>query len=161
MPLVSGDNKLYAIILGSLPYSFEPFISALNTTSSVLGMILSPDDLMQAFTNENERRNLGKSSKWDENTENVAFSMNEGNGWKGNGEKGKCYNCGKPGHRKNNCWEEGGRKEDQKPNWLKEREKWRKEKQEGRKKEEEKLPSRSHRRRQRADIIFGRRNEPQ
>jgi len=64
--------------------------------------------------------------------------MNEGNGWKGNGQKGNCYNCGKPGHRKDDCWVEGGGKEDQKPNWLKEKEKWRKEKQEGRKKEEEK-----------------------
>ncbi len=121
-----GDDELYAIILGSLPYSFEPFIwiiSALNATSSVLGMILSPNDLMQAFTDEYEHRNLGKSSKRDENTENVAFSTNEGNGWKGNGEKGKCYNCGKPGHRKDNCWEEDSGKEDQKPNWLKEREK--------------------------------------
>jgi hypothetical protein len=133
-----GDDELYAIILGSLPYSFEPFISALNATSSVLGTILSPNDLMQAFTDEYERRNLGKLSKREESTENVAFSTNEGNRWKGNGQKGNCYNCGKPGHRKDDCWEEGGGKEDQKPNWLKEKEKWWKEKQEGRKKEEEK-----------------------
>jgi hypothetical protein len=66
----------------------------------------------------------------------MAFSTNEGNGWKGNGEKEKCYNCGKPGHQKDDCWKEGGGKKAQKPNWLKEREKWRKEKQEGRKKEE-------------------------
>ena len=103
-----GDDELYTIILGSLPYSFEPFISALNATSSVLGTILSPDDLMQAFTDEYERRNLGKSSNREESTENVAFSTNEGNGWKGNGQKGNCYNCGKPGHQK-----DGGGKEDQ------------------------------------------------
>ena len=114
-----GDDKLYAIILGSLPYSFKPFISALNATLSVLGTILSPDDLMQAFTDEYDRRNLGKSSKQDENAENMAFSTNKGNGWKGNGQKGNCYNCGKPGHRKDDCWEEGSGKEDQKPNWLK------------------------------------------
>jgi len=93
---------------------------------------------MQAFTDEYERRNLGKLSKREESTESMAFSTNEGNGWKGNGQKGNCYNCGKPGHWKDDCWEEGGGKEDQKPNWLKEKEKRRKEKKEGSGKEEEK-----------------------
>ena len=40
------DDEFYAIILGSLPSSFEPFISALNATSSVLGTVLSPDELL-------------------------------------------------------------------------------------------------------------------
>jgi hypothetical protein len=124
-----GDDEFYAIILGSLPYSFEPFISALNATSSVLGTVLSPDELMQAFTDEYDRRNLGKSSKKVE--ENVAFSTEEGNGRKGNGQRGKCYNCGKPGHRKDDCWAEGGGKEDQKPDWLKAKEKWQKEREGG------------------------------
>ncbi len=100
-----GDDEFYAIILGSLPYSFEPFISALNAMSSVLGTVLSPDELMQALTDEYDCRTLGKSSKKEE--ENAAFSIEEGNGQK----KGNCYNCGKPGHRKDDCWEEGGGKE--------------------------------------------------
>ena len=81
-----------------------------------------------ALTDEYDRRNLGKSSKKDE--ENAAFSTEEGNGRKGNGQRGKCYNCGKPGHRKDDCWAEGGRKEGQKPNWLKEKERWQREKEE-------------------------------
>jgi len=119
------DDEFYAIILGLLPSSFEPFISALNATSSVLGTVLSPDELMQAFSDEYDRRNIGKSSKKEE--ENAAFSTEEGNGRKGNNRKGKCYNCRKPGHRKEDCWEEGSGKADQKPNWLKEKERWQKE----------------------------------
>ena len=129
-----GEDELYAIILGSLTYSFEPFISALNATSAVLGTILSPNDLMQAFTDEYDRRNLGKVSKKDEN---VAFSADDG-GKGRNFKRGNCYNCDKPGHRKDDCWEEGGGKEGQKPNWLKEKEKWRKEKEDGNGKEKEK-----------------------
>jgi len=72
------SSTIYAIILGSLPSSFEPFISALNATSSVLGTVLSPDELMQAFSDEYDRQNLGRSSKKEE--ENVAFSTEEGNG---------------------------------------------------------------------------------
>ena len=49
------DNEFYTIILGSLPSSFEPFISTLNATSSVLGTVLSPNELMQAFTDEHNR----------------------------------------------------------------------------------------------------------
>jgi len=110
-----GEDEFYAIILGSLPSSYEPFISALNATSSVVGNVLSPDELMQAFTDEFERRNLGKSTKREEN---VAFSAAEGSKQRGKPRfKGTCFNCNKPGHRKEDCWEEGGGKEGQKPNF--------------------------------------------
>ena len=33
--------------------------------------------------------------------------------------KGDCYNCGKPGHRKIDCWAKGGGKESQRPNFPK------------------------------------------
>ena len=111
------DDEFYATILGSLPSSFEPFISALNATPSVLGTVLSPDELMQAFTDEYDCRSFGKTPKRDEN---AAFSAAEGSGRKGNPKgkkKGKCNNCGKPGHWARDYWEEGGGKEGQKPNF--------------------------------------------
>jgi hypothetical protein len=109
-----GEDELYAIILGSLPSSYEPFVAAMNATSSVLGTFMSTDDLMQALTDEYDRRNLGRSSKKEEN---AAFSAATGErGSKKQKRPGKCNNCGKPGHWARDCWEEGGGKEGQKSN---------------------------------------------
>ena len=60
-----GDDEFYAIILGSLSSSYEPFISALNATSSIVGTVLSPDELIQAITDEYNHQNLAKGSKKD------------------------------------------------------------------------------------------------
>jgi hypothetical protein len=46
------DTDFYAIIMGSLPSSYDPYLSALNATSSVLGAHLSSDDLMLSITEE-------------------------------------------------------------------------------------------------------------
>ena len=41
--------------MGSLPTSYDQYLSALNATSSVLGKQLSADDLMLTITEEFER----------------------------------------------------------------------------------------------------------
>jgi hypothetical protein len=111
-----SDDDFYAIVIGSLPPSYDPFISALNATSSVLGTFLTPDDLMQTITDEYDRRTLGKTIKKEEN---VAFQASDegGSGEKGKGRKSdlKCFNCGKRGHKKVDCWAEGGGKAGQGP----------------------------------------------
>ena len=105
------DNDFYAIIIGSLPPSYDAYISALNATSSVIGTYLSPDDLMHTITDEHDRRSLGKSSKKEEN---AAFHAGGGKGKK-TPFSGKCFNCGKKGHKKPDCWAEGGGKAGQGP----------------------------------------------
>ena len=45
-------NDFYAIKLGSLPSSYDPYISTVNATSSVLGSTLPADDLMLTITKE-------------------------------------------------------------------------------------------------------------
>lgn len=115
-----SENDFYAIILGSLPSSYDPYISAVNATSSVLGKTLSADDLMLTITEEYERRNLkNKNGKKDENV--ALYSNDSGKDQKGGSSSKKknpnveCFNCKKKGHYKSDCWAEGGGKEGQGP----------------------------------------------
>jgi len=61
------DDDFYAIVIGSLPPSYDPFISAINATSSVIGNFMSPDEAMKAITDEYDRRVIGRRSKKEEN----------------------------------------------------------------------------------------------
>jgi hypothetical protein len=47
-----GEQDFSAIILGSLPRSYDQFISAVTTTASVLKQELNPKDLMQTIIDE-------------------------------------------------------------------------------------------------------------
>jgi hypothetical protein len=112
------ENDFYSIIMGSLPPSYDPYLSALNATSSVLGTHLSAEDLMLSITEEYERRAL--KSKNGKKDDNAAYSADASSskGQKGNShqkKRGECHNCGKKGHWSRDCWEEGGGKEGQGP----------------------------------------------
>src|SRR5271170_7225624 len=97
-----SENDFYAIILGSLPSSYDPYISAINATSSVLGKTISSDDLILTITEEYKRRNLkNKNGKKDENV--ALYSNDAKKGQKGGSNSKKnveCYNCKKKGHYK-------------------------------------------------------------
>jgi Reverse transcriptase (RNA-dependent DNA polymerase)/gag-polypeptide of LTR copia-type len=121
------ENDFYAIIMGSLPSSYDPYLSALNATSSVLGTHLSPDDLMLSIIEEYERRAL--KSKGKQKDENAAFYSNDAEkGQKGSSNpkrNGDCHNCGKKGHWTRDCYAEGGGKEGQGPKQKSKKGKWR------------------------------------
>ena len=108
-----ADDDFYAIIISSLPASYDPYISALNATSSVMGKYMSSDDLLLSVTEEYDRRVLGRGGKKEEN---AAFTASESGGSRGAGKQfsgSKCFNCNRRGHKKADCWAKGGGKEGQ------------------------------------------------
>ena len=130
-----SDVDFYSIIMGSLPASYDQYLSALNATSSVLGKQLSADDLMLTITEEFERRGLKTKGKSKE--DNVAFHADDSKKDKkgGSKRKGDCHNCGKKGHWTRDCYAEGGGKEGQGPKQKEKKDKEKGDKDKGKKKE--------------------------
>ncbi|PPQ72520.1 hypothetical protein CVT25_004305 [Psilocybe cyanescens] len=121
-----SDDDFYAIVMGSLPSSYDPYISTVNATSSVLSTTLTAENLMHTVTEEFDRRSLG--SKGAKREENAAFFSNDSAQGSGSGGRGRrfgagsssrknveCYNCKKKGHFKSECWAEGSGKASQGP----------------------------------------------
>ena len=46
------EDNFYTIVIGSLPQSYDPYVSALGAMSSILRTFLFPDNLMHTITNE-------------------------------------------------------------------------------------------------------------
>ena len=132
-----NDSEFYAIVMGSLPPSYNHFVSVIDATfrttisthlaisistgsTDYIPPSLSPDNLIQSVTDEYERRLLHqKAGKKD--AENVAFYSNDSSkGNKGSSSSKpllevECFNCHKFGHYKSDCWAKGGPKEGQRP----------------------------------------------
>ncbi|KAI0349160.1 hypothetical protein OH77DRAFT_1375768, partial [Trametes cingulata] len=72
-----SDDDFFAIIMGSTPASYEPYLSAISATSRVSGNVLSPDELMEALTEEYERRALRAKSAKRSDSNDVAMSAND------------------------------------------------------------------------------------
>ena len=111
------ENNFYAIIMGSLPSFFDPYISVLNTISSVMEKHLSADDLMLLITEEYKCHTL--KTKGGKKDDNAAFYSSDAGKSKDGGSNSKkdkeCHNCHKKGHFKADCWRKGGGKEGQGP----------------------------------------------
>lgn len=75
-----GDENFVAIVLGSLPATFETYLSALTGVATLLGKTLDPDTVLQGISDEADRKsvrpmgkgeneaafygNSGKKSRW-------------------------------------------------------------------------------------------------
>ena len=99
------DADFTAIILGSLPLSYDIYLSAIAGSASITSTTLTPDQLTKAITDEYDRRlssNCLTKGKKDDRT--VAFTAAGGPSKKGGkSKKGTCHNCRKKGHWKKEC----------------------------------------------------------
>jgi hypothetical protein len=93
-----NDEDFGAMLLGSLPQSYDSYLSAVTAALSVLGTKLTPDALMLSIIDEFDRR-----------TKDVAFhaeseSRKPWKGGQGLKKSVECFNCHKKGHVKADCW---------------------------------------------------------
>ena len=101
------------MLLGSLPRSYNSYLSAVTTALSVLGTKLTPDALMLSIIDEFDRRTV-KSRQSKDKGKDVAFHAESGSrkpwkGGQGSKKSVKCFNCHRKGHVKADCWAKGGK----------------------------------------------------
>ena len=111
-----GDDNFTAIVLGSLPKSWDPYISSLMAAATMVNKILSSSELIRYLNDEADRQGTNPStSKKDER--DVAFTTGDRSGGRKSSPNAnvECYNCHKKGHVKADCWSKGGGKEGQGP----------------------------------------------
>lgn len=112
------DRDFAAIILGSLPKSYDAYLSAITATLSVLQKELDPDALVLSVIDEYDRRNV-KTRQAKDKGKDAAFYAGGGSknpkGGRGGRSNVECHNCHKIGHKKADCWGKGGGKEGQGP----------------------------------------------
>lgn len=129
MGYAPDDLEFYTILMGSLPASYDSFISVIDASHSTavaaqyaanpnyIPLPPSPENFIQSVTDEYERRLLRSKSSGKKDAENVAFYSNDSEksqkGSSGRRKDIECFNCKKKGHFKSDCWAKGGGKEGQ------------------------------------------------
>ncbi|KIK12843.1 hypothetical protein PISMIDRAFT_18446, partial [Pisolithus microcarpus 441] len=107
-----SDDNFTAIILSSLPTSYDSNIAAMTSSALVTQKDLSPDFITKIISDEYDRRQTRSKRGNNGNSDDVAYSAKDL-------KSSACENCGKKGHTKDQCWKEGGRKAGQVPKWFK------------------------------------------
>lgn len=101
----ASDESFTAMIMSSLPSSYDPHLSALTASAKVSSMKLTADTLMSTIVDEYDRR-VSKSKKTRSSNDDAAYNANAGQCTRK--IKGNCHNCGKYGHMQKDCRGPGG-----------------------------------------------------
>ena len=108
-----------AMLLGSLPQSYDSYLSAVTAALSVLETKLTLDALMHSIIDRFNHRTVETCQSKDKGND-IAFHAERGSRkpWKGGQGLKKsveCFNCHRKGHVKVDCWAKGGEKEGKGP----------------------------------------------
>jgi hypothetical protein len=106
-----GDDNFVTIVLGSLPTSYETYLSALTGAATLFGKTLDPDMVLQGTSDKADQKAARHGLKGEK--EAVFYR----NGSKKLKKTMECYNCHKKGHMSKDFWAKGGGKEGQNPHW--------------------------------------------
>ena len=112
-----NDEDFSAMLLGSLPRSYDSYLSAVTAALSVLGTKLTPDALMLSIIDEFDWRTI-KTCQSKDKGKDITFhaesrSRKQWKGGQGLKKSIKCFTCHRKGHVKADCWVKGGAKEGQ------------------------------------------------
>ena len=127
--MILSEPDFSPIVLGSLPKSYDQFLSTVTTTASVLKQELNPEDLIQTIIDEYNWWSTRPRTK-EKNTDVAFFAGGKNQGGKTVKKISKdveCYHCHKKGYKKADCWAKGGGKEGQGPKSKKDKEESKKE----------------------------------
>jgi hypothetical protein len=107
-----------AIILSTMPDRYHPLLHALIATTRVNKLTLNPNNLISHITEAAKHDFAQEQAKKDDSAlaaQNAGkhAGRNNGNNKPHPKREGKCGNCGKEGHWKEDCWAKGGGKEGQ------------------------------------------------
>jgi hypothetical protein len=69
-----NDEDFTSIILGSIPLSYDTFISAMSVTSTLLGSSLSPSNLIDAISDEANQKAIKSLTKSKKDEHDAAFA---------------------------------------------------------------------------------------
>jgi hypothetical protein len=70
----SSDENFIAIMMGSLPTSYDPYLSTLTATSTLLDQKLTPDVYLRGIRDEADRHSLRKTQKRKDDREVTFFA---------------------------------------------------------------------------------------